>query len=55
MHAEQEHLVKNRIDERWHLWERSLPERAWGTAREDYSANGDVSNRKSKIENRKCR
>jgi hypothetical protein len=55
MNAEQKHLIENKNDERWHLWERYFPERAWGTAREDCSANGNVSNRESKIENRKYR
>ncbi len=32
------------IDERWHLWGPYLSERAWGTVREDYSANGDAWN-----------
>jgi Mannosylglycerate hydrolase MGH1-like glycoside hydrolase domain len=44
MNAEQERLAENCIDERWHLWGPYLSERAWGTVREDYSANGDAWN-----------
>src|SRR5436190_1124589 len=44
MNAEQERLAENGIDERWHLWGPYLAERAWGTVREDYSANGDAWN-----------
>jgi len=44
MNAEQERLAENEIDERWHLWGPYLSERAWGTVREDYSANGDAWN-----------
>ena len=44
MNAEQERLAENNIDERWHLWGPYLSERAWGTVREDYSANGDAWN-----------
>jgi hypothetical protein len=43
--AEQSRLVRNnRREERWHLWGPYLAERAWGTVREDYSANGDAWN-----------
>ena len=44
MNAEQERLAENNDDERWHLWGPYLSERAWGTVREDYSANGDAWN-----------
>ena len=44
MNAEQERLAENNRDERWHLWGPYLAERAWGTVREDYSANGDAWN-----------
>ena len=44
MNAEQERLAENGIDERWHLWGPYVAERAWGTVREDYSANGDAWN-----------
>lgn len=44
MNAEQERLTENNTDERWHLWGPYLAERAWGTVREDYSANGDAWN-----------
>ena len=44
MNAEQERLAENNNDERWHLWGPYLAERAWGTVREDYSANGDAWN-----------
>jgi len=44
MNAEQERLAENSVDERWHLWGPYLSERAWGTVREDYSANGDAWN-----------
>ena len=44
MNAEQERLAENGVDERWHLWGPYLAERAWGTVREDYSANGDAWN-----------
>src|ERR1700694_5952481 len=40
MNAEQERLAENSDDQRWHLWGPYLSERAWGTVREDYSANG---------------
>ena len=42
MNAEQQRLAENNKDERWHLWGPYLAERAWGTVREDYSANGDA-------------
>ena len=45
MNAEQERLEQNKApDEPWHLWGPYLAERAWGTVREDYSANGDAWN-----------
>ncbi|HEX4630007.1 MAG TPA: hypothetical protein VH188_03510, partial [Chthoniobacterales bacterium] len=44
MNAEQQRLAENQKDERWHLWGPYLAERAWGTVREDYSANGDAWN-----------
>ncbi|HMG06286.1 MAG TPA: hypothetical protein VK581_12575, partial [Chthoniobacterales bacterium] len=44
MNAEQDRLAENREDKRWHLWGPYLAERAWGTVREDYSANGDAWN-----------
>lgn len=42
MNAEQKRLAENNVDERWHLWGPYLSERAWGTVREDYSADGDA-------------
>jgi len=44
VNAEQQRLAENNKDERWHLWGPYLAERAWGTVREDYSANGDAWN-----------
>ena len=45
MNAEQQRLVENRAPDRpWHFWGPYLAERAWGTVREDYSANGDAWN-----------
>jgi hypothetical protein len=44
VNAEQQRLAENNRDERWHLWGPYLAERAWGTVREDYSANGDAWN-----------
>src|SRR5476651_2530484 len=44
MNAEQERVAENNKDKRWHLWGPYLSERAWGTVREDYSANGDAWN-----------
>src|SRR3977135_329726 len=44
MNAEQQRLAENNRDERWYLWGPYLAERAWGTVREDYSANGDAWN-----------
>jgi hypothetical protein len=43
--AEQKRLqeIKSR-EESWHFWGPYLAERAWGTVREDYSANGDAWN-----------
>ncbi len=45
MNAEQIRVEQNnRRKERWHLWGPYVAERAWGTVREDYSANGDAWN-----------
>jgi hypothetical protein len=45
MNAEQGRLAENKsADEPWHFWGPYLAERAWGTVREDYSANGDAWN-----------
>ena len=45
MNAEQMRVERNsRGEERWDLWGPYLSERAWGTVREDYSANGDAWN-----------
>jgi hypothetical protein len=45
MSAEQERLAQNKAhDEPWYFWGPYLAERAWGTVREDYSANGDAWN-----------
>jgi hypothetical protein len=45
MKAEQSRLQENNSrDEPWHFWGPYLAERAWGTVREDYSANGDAWN-----------
>src|SRR5437588_3769555 len=45
MNAEQRRLEENKPhDEPWHFWGPYLAERAWGTVREDYSANGDAWN-----------
>src|SRR5207253_832591 len=45
MNAEQARLQENRSpEEPWHFWGPYLAERAWGTVREDYSANGDAWN-----------
>jgi len=45
MNAEQRRLEENRSrQEPWHFWGPYLAERAWGTVREDYSANGDAWN-----------
>src|SRR5260370_3421361 len=42
MNAEQQRLAENNSpEEPWHFWGPYLAERAWGTVREDYSANGD--------------
>jgi len=41
--AEQARLQENNSpEEPWHFWGPYLAERAWGTVREDYSANGDA-------------
>src|SRR6476646_3342455 len=43
MNAEQARLEENKApEEPWHFWGPYLAERAWGTVREDYSANGDA-------------
>src|SRR3954469_20753792 len=45
MNAEQLRLDRNRgLEEPWYFWGPYLAERAWGTVREDYSANGDAWN-----------
>ncbi len=45
MNAEQKRLDENKSREApWHFWGPYLAERAWGTVREDYSANGDAWN-----------
>jgi Glycosyl hydrolase family 63 C-terminal domain len=45
VNAEQKRLAENKPhDEPWHFWGPYLAERAWGTVREDYSANGDAWN-----------
>src|SRR6266576_659108 len=45
MNAEQSRVAQNdRAGECWDLWGPYLSERAWGTVREDYSANGDAWN-----------
>ncbi|HME88537.1 MAG TPA: hypothetical protein VKE30_04930 [Chthoniobacterales bacterium] len=45
MNAEQKRLAENKPHkEPWHFWGPYLAERAWGTVREDYSANGDAWN-----------
>ena len=45
MNAEQIRLQENDSrDEPWHFWGPYLADRAWGTVREDYSANGDAWN-----------
>ena len=45
MNAEQRRVEENRSPEPpWHFWGPYLAERAWGTVREDYSANGDAWN-----------
>jgi hypothetical protein len=45
MNAEQARLQQNNAAEQpWHFWGPYLADRAWGTVREDYSANGDAWN-----------
>lgn len=45
MNAEEARVAqKDRLGEGWDLWGPYLSERAWGTVREDYSANGDAWN-----------
>ncbi len=45
MNAEQQRLQENKSHEQpWHFWGPYLADRAWGTVREDYSANGDAWN-----------
>jgi hypothetical protein len=42
---EKNRLIENHAGEsNWHRWGPYLSERAWGTVREDYSANGDAWN-----------
>lgn len=42
MNAEEQRLEAHRLGtESWRKWGRYLSERAWGTVREDYSANGE--------------
>ena len=43
MNAEQKRVAENdRPGHQWDLWGPYVSERAWGTVREDYSANGDA-------------
>src|SRR2546423_14877817 len=45
MNAEQARLAENRSSgQPWYVWGPYLAERAWGTVREDYSADGDAWN-----------
>jgi len=45
LNAEQSRLAENKTQEEpWYFWGPYLAERAWGTVREDYSANGDAWN-----------
>ena len=45
MNAEQKRVAENdRPGQQWELWGPYLSERAWGTVREDYSADGDAWN-----------
>src|SRR5947207_10625986 len=45
MNAEQQRLQENKSHtQAWHFWGPYLAERAWGTVREDYSADGDAWN-----------
>jgi hypothetical protein len=45
VNAERQRLAQNeRTGSLWQLWGPYLSERAWGTVREDYSANGDAWN-----------
>ncbi len=45
MNAEQKRLEESKSHNApWHFWGPYLAERAWGTVREDYSANGDAWN-----------
>ena len=45
MNAEQARLAENQTrEEPWYFWGPYLAERAWGTVREDYSADGDAWN-----------
>jgi hypothetical protein len=45
LNAEQARLAENNTaEEPWYFWGPYLAERAWGTVREDYSANGDAWN-----------
>src|SRR3954453_10188120 len=42
MNPEQARLSQPRTLEDWKIWGPYLPERAWGTVREDYSADGSA-------------
>ncbi len=45
MTAEGKRLIENKSRAKnWQRWGTYLPERQWGTVREDYSYNGDVWN-----------
>ncbi|MCC6587687.1 MAG: glucosidase [Bryobacterales bacterium] len=45
MPAERDRLIENaRREKHWRRWGTYLSDRAWGTVREDYSANGDAWN-----------
>ncbi|HEY4282225.1 MAG TPA: hypothetical protein VGM62_04110 [Chthoniobacterales bacterium] len=45
MNAEERRIAENtHREEPWYFWGPYLAERAWGTVREDYSANGDAWN-----------
>src|SRR3954467_563607 len=45
MNAEELRIAENHTpEEPWYFWGPYLAERAWGTVREDYSANGDAWN-----------
>ena len=45
MEAERVRIIEaQRREQHWRRWGPYLSERAWGTVREDYSANGDAWN-----------